>query len=266
MDQYTSVFDIAKTNEILKDRIKQLETELEKITNEHTNTNNVLIINEVLKDRIKQLETDLEKNNQINKELEKKLLESNQKNKELKDKIDNIIDDNAIKVLEYFNDCSNIRKTAWAFGFEVDELYHLIPHWDGCSDGLQGADDFDECRIDVLGRKIYEQEKEDEFTKEELEAEREQKMRTPGQEIINKMIEDYNKATDLSLYELADRYDLCINNLFRLLKENKIIEKETDAKGYGDFYREYLGSGYIWNGVSNELELIKDFYKNVSLS
>ena len=40
MDQYTSVFDISKTNEVLKDRIKQLETELEKITNEHTNTNN----------------------------------------------------------------------------------------------------------------------------------------------------------------------------------------------------------------------------------
>ena len=61
------------------------------------------------------------------------------------------------------------------------------------------------------------------------------------------------------------------------MKENNIIEKETDAKGYGDFYREYLGSGYasrlpdgkrsghIWNGVSNELRLIEDFYKNVSL-
>jgi hypothetical protein len=102
----------------------------------------------------------------------------------------------------------------------------------------------------------------DEFTKEELDAEREQKMRTPDQDIINKMIEDYNKATDLSLYELADRYDLCINNLFRLLKENKIIEKETDAKGYGDFYRDYLGSGHVWNGVSNELGLIKDFYNH----
>jgi ribosomal protein S25 len=262
MDQYTSVFDISKTNEVLKDRIKQLETK----ASEYINTNNVFIlVNNALKDKIKYLEADLEKSNQKNKELEKKLLESNQKNKELKDKIDNIIDDNAVKVLEYFNDCSNIRKTADAFGFEIDELYHLIPHWDGCSDGLQGADDFDECRIDVLGRKIYEQEKEDEFTKEELEAEREQKMRTPDQDIINKMIDDYNKATNLTLYELADRYDLCINNLFRLLKENKIIEKETDAKGYGDFYREYLGSGHVWNGVSNELRLIEDFYKNVSL-
>ena len=157
MDQYTSVFDIAKTNEVLKDKIKYLEA-------------------------------DLEKSNQINKELEIKLLASNQKNKELKEKIDNIIDDNAVKVLEYFNDCSSIRKTADAFGFEIDELYYLIPHWDGCSDGLQNADDYDECKIEVLGRKIYDEEKEDEFTSDELEAEKEQKMRTPDKDIINKMI------------------------------------------------------------------------------
>lgn len=245
MDQYTSVFDISKTNEVLKDIIKQLETK----SSEYINTNNVFIlVNNALKDKIKYLEADLEKSNQINNELEKKLLESNQKNKEKIDNIINnviynIIDDNAVKVLKYFNDCSSIKKTAWAFGFEIDELYYLIPQWNGCSDGLQGADDFDECRIDVLGRKIYEQEKEDDMNDDELEAEREQKMRTPDQDIINKMIEDYNKATDLSLYELADRYDLCINNLFRLLKENKIIEKETDAKGYKKFYRDYLGSG-----------------------
>ena len=126
MDQYTSVFDISKTNEVLKDRIKQLETK----ASEYINTNNVFIlVNNALKDKIKYLEADLEKSNQKNKELEKKLLESNQKNKELKDKIDNIIDDNAVKVLEYFNDCSNIRKTASAFGFEIEELYYLIPQW-----------------------------------------------------------------------------------------------------------------------------------------
>ena len=113
--------------------------------------------------------------------------------------------------------------------------------------------------------KPHDEEHEDEFTEQELEAEREQKMRTPEQDTINKIIEDYRDASDLSLYELADRYDLWINNLFRLLKENNIIEKETDAKGYGDFYRDYLGSGHIWNGVSNELRLIEDFYKNVSL-
>ena len=88
-------------------------------------------------------------------------------------------------------------------------------------------------------------------------------MRTPDQDTINKIIEDYNKATDLSLYDLADKYNLSINNLFRLLKENNLIEKETDAKGYGDFYRDYLGTGYVWDGMSNELILIEDFYKNV---
>ena len=218
MDQYTSVFDIVKTNEILKDRIKQLETELE---------------------------------------------QSNKINKELKKKRNNITTAYANKVLEYFSDCSNIRKTARAFGFEVDELYHLIPEWDGCSDGLQSANDYDECKIEVYGRKIYDEEKTHEFTKEELQVEREQKMRTPDQDTINKIIEDYNKATDLSLYDLADKYNLSINNLFRLLKENNLIEKETDAKGYGDFYRDYLGTGYVWDGMSNELILIEDFYKNV---
>ena len=219
MDQYTSVFDIAKTNEVLKLRIKQLETELE---------------------------------------------QSNKTNKELKEKINIITNAHAVKVLEYFSDCSNIRKTAWAFGFEVDELYQLIPEWDGCNDGLQSADDYDECKIEVLGRRIYDEEKTHEFTKEEVEVEREQKMRTPDQDTVNKIIEAYNKATYLSLYDLADKYDLSINNLFRLLKENNIIEKETDAKGYGDFYRDYLGSGHIWNGMSNELKLIEDFYNNVS--
>ena len=217
MDQYTSVFDIVKTNDVLKERIKQLEIELE---------------------------------------------QSNKINKELKKKINNITNAHAVKVLEYFSDCSNIRKTAWAFGFEVEELYHLIPEWDGCNDGLQSADDYDECKIEVYGRKIYDEEKTHEFTKEELEVEREQKMRTPDQDTINKMIEDYNDS-NLSLYDLADRYDLSINNLFRLLKENNIIEKETDAKSYGDFYRDYLGSGMIWNGMSNELKLIENFY-NVS--
>jgi hypothetical protein len=124
-----------------------------------------------------------------------------------------------------------------------------------------------ECSVPTVVRiKIYDEEKEHEFTNEELEAEREEKRRTPNQDTINKMIEDYNKASNLSLYELADRYDLWINNLFRLLKENKIIEKETDAKGYGDLYRDYLGSGNVWDSKSNELELIEDFYKNVVVS
>ena len=55
----------------------------------------------------------------------------------------------------------------------------------------------------------------------------------------------------MSLYKLADKYDLQINNLFIILKENKVIEKETDVKGYASFYREYFGVGYEWDGKSD---------------
>jgi hypothetical protein len=89
-------------------------------------------------------------------------------------------------------------------------------------------------------------------------------MRTPDQDTINKMIEDYRDASDLSLYELADRYELWINNLFRLLKENNLIEKETDAKGYDSFYIEHLGTRYCAKSdKKTDLELIEEYYRQV---
>jgi hypothetical protein len=41
------------------------------------------------------------------------------------------------------------------------------------------------------------------------------------------------------------------------LKENKVIEKETDAKGYDVFYTEYNGIWSEWDGKS-DLGLIED--------
>jgi hypothetical protein len=73
--------------------------------------------------------------------------------------------------------------------------------------------------------------------------------RTPIKEELNCLISDY-KDSSLSMYEIADRYNLCIYNLFRLLKENNIIEKEIDVKGYSSFYMEFKGAGSDWDGKS----------------
>jgi len=184
----------------------------------------------ILTEKIAKLEAELSKYKKENKIL-------NNKVDHLKERLDAIIDDKASEILDSFYNNRSIRRTAWIYGMEMEELYNLIPQWDA---KLRDAEDYIECTIEVHGRKMYDEELEDEFTEEELEAEREQKMRTPDQDTINKIIEDYKNASELSLYELADRYELWINNLFRLLKENNLIEKETDAKGYDSFYIDHL--------------------------
>ena len=89
------------------------------------------------------------------------------------------------------------------------------------------------------------------MAKEQLEF----KQRPLNSDEINQIITDYKENTS-SMYEIADRYELQINYLFRILKENKIIEKETDVKFYADFYEEHMGSGCEWDGVS-ELWLLE---------
>ena len=66
----------------------------------------------------------------------------------------------------------------------------------------------------------------------------------------------------LSAFELADKYNLLIINLFRLLKENNFIEKECDAIGYNDFYKIYIGeSFYNKYDIDTNLKLIDMYYK-----
>lgn len=178
-----------------------------------------------------------------------------EKNKNLKQVIDARNAEDAVDILDYFHSCSSIRKTAWNYNMDMEEVYELIPEWDGCRDGLQSADDYEECRIEVIGRQEYDDEREYDMDEEELE----QLMRTPEPEEITKIITDYNNSI-LSLYDLADRYNLKINNLFRLLKENNVIEKETDAKGYASFYVDHNGAGTEWDQTS-ELGLIEAFYE-----
>ena len=172
-------------------------------------------------------------------------------NKELKNRLDDLIDDSAEQILDYFHSVYSIRRTAWKYGMEMSELYELIPQWEDSREGLRSAEDYKECRIEVIGRREYDEEEEERMTKEQLEF----RWRPLDEEDITNIIADYKDST-LSMYELADRYELQINYLFRILKENKIIEKETDVKFYADFYEEHMGSGCEWDGKS-ELWLLE---------
>ena len=166
-------------------------------------------------------------------------------NKELKNRMDEIIDDSAEEILDYFHSVYSIRRTAWKFGMEMSDLYELIPQWEDSRIGLQSAQDYKECRIEVIGRREYDEEQEEGMTKEQLEF----RLRPLDKEDITNIIMDYKEST-LPMYEIADRYELKINYLFHILKENKLIEKETDANGYAGFYEEHMGSGCEWDGKS----------------
>jgi len=221
MNPYISVFEIFEDNKVLKERMIHLENEIAKL--QETNA--------------KQL---------------KEIKQLKETNSALKDTIDARNEENACEILQYFHSCSSIRKTAWKYCIKMEELYELIPEWDGCRDGLQSADDYVECRIEIIGRREYDEELEEDMTWEEREF-RERALDTDD---VYKIISDYIENTNLSLYEIADKYELRINYLFRLLKENKAIDKETDVKGYAGFYEEHMGSGCEWDGES-ELGLIE---------
>jgi hypothetical protein len=70
----------------------------------------------------------------------------------------------------------------------------------------------------------------------------------------------------MSLYDIADKHNLIILNLFRLLKENRHIENETDIRGYEQFLKDYYGNyynndNYNYNDNDKDLKLIEKFYK-----
>jgi hypothetical protein len=220
MNPYISVFEIFEDNNVLKERMIHLENEIVKL--QETNA--------------KQL---------------KEITFLKASNLALKETIDATNEDNANEVLDYFHRVHSIRKTASAYCMEMAELYELIPQWEDSREGLKAADDYKECRIEVIGRREYDEELEKDMTWEEREF-RERALDTDD---VYKIIADYIENTNLSLYEIADRYELRINYFFRLLKENKVIDKETDANGYECFYEEHMGSGCKWDGES-ELGLI----------
>ena len=159
--------------------------------------------------------------------------------------------DNIIENLCKYN---NVTKTAKEFNCDPMELYRKIPDYDGCCDRLYNLEDYKIYRYKLGGR----QEELEEFQYTDYY---EIQMRTPEKDELDKIFIEYNN-NNLSLYELADKYNLIIINLFRLLKENKLIEKESDSIGYNIFYKEYIGE-YNYNkyNINNNLKLIKKYYK-----
>jgi hypothetical protein len=184
--------------------------------------------------------------------LERELHESNRREVELKQKVSDLKEilgeqneEDAVEILEFFHSSSSIRRTAWKYGMDLEEMYNLIPQLEDTWRGLESASDYDECRMEVVGRQEWDAEQEQTMTVDEIAI----RDRTPIKEELNCLISDY-KDSSLSMYEIADRYNLCIYNLFRLLKENNIIEKEIDVKGYSSFYMEFKGAGSDWDGKS----------------
>jgi hypothetical protein len=164
---------------------------------------------------------------------------------DLKEILSDRNEEEGCEIMDFFHSCSSIRRTAWKYGMDLEEMYNLIPQLEDTWRGLEAASDYDECRMEVIGRQEWDAEQEESMTAEEIAI----RDRTPIKEELDCLILDYKEST-LSLYEIADRYNLCIYNLFRLLKENNIIEKETDAKEYASFYVDFQGAGSEWDGKS----------------
>ena len=164
-----------------------------------------------------------------------------------------IINNFACEITEYLEECNSLTETARKYNCSPEELYYCIPEWDDCNERLYGLDDYN-IYNNKLGGRNYE------LDSYELQKIDNLKMRTPEQDELDKIFTDYS-SNNFSLYQLADKYGLLIINLFRLLKEHKLIEKESDAIDYDNFYREYIGES-IYNkyNIDTDLKLIKLYY------
>jgi uncharacterized membrane protein YgaE (UPF0421/DUF939 family) len=198
---------------------------------EFVSNEELLIENKELKAKINKLEKQLKASNKRTSFYKSK---SDIYKKRMSDYIEERIQE---EVMNHFKWCRSIKDTAKEYNLDMDELYHLIPTW---FDELSTANDYEECMIEIMGRQKYDAELE--FTSEEMNI----MNRTPDLEEMHKIIWDYIN-TNMSLYELADKYNLKINNLFRLLKINNLIVNETDAKGYHTFYTDYFGTDFVWD-------------------
>jgi len=132
MNPYISVFEIFEDNKVLKERMIHLENEIVKL--QETNAKQLK--------EIKNLKT---------------------YNLALKETIDATNEDNANEILDYFHNVHSIRRTAWTYGIEMHELYELIPQWEDSREGLKSADDYKECRIEIIGRREYDEEEEEDM-------------------------------------------------------------------------------------------------------
>ncbi len=189
-------------------------------------TNNCLL--QELEDTKKELE-------KSNKELE--ILKEKQIKLEYENKQQNILlHFFSYDIIDYLYKYNNIKKTATKFGCDIKYLYSKLDTWPECSDTLIEREDYNDYHYKFEGRRC---EIDDIMFSENYN----EKIRTPDNEELEIIFVEY-KSGKITLYELADKYNLIIINLFRLLKEHKLIENESDAIGYESFYKEYMGELY----------------------
>ena len=164
-----------------------------------------------------------------------------------------VIDDHlANKIIEHVSKTNSIKQTANYYKLDPDWIYCKIPEWDDCNDRLYNLSDYEEYLYKVEGRQVELEDFDcDDITKID-------KIRTPSHDDLECIFYDY-LCTNMSLYDIADKYNIVILNLFRLLKEERHIENEKDARGYQHFLRMYYGN-YFNENVSKELNLIEKIY------
>jgi hypothetical protein len=201
----------------------------------------------------------------LQKELEsvkKELNISNEEYQKLKNRSNNkqeIIDNNiSHDILAHISQTNSLTKTSKKFQCDPSEIFYSIPCWDDCNDRLYKLEDYDLYNYKIYGREneLYDLEN---LKYNDIE-EYNMKLRTPEKEELDKIFTEY-KSSEITLYELADKYNLLIINLFRLLHENKLIKNDCDAIGYNEFYKIYKGE-YEYNkyNIKNDLGLIKWYY------
>jgi hypothetical protein len=177
------------------------------------------------------------------------------------DRIYRVIDQYfAVDILDHINNTNSITQTANYYGLAPEWLYSKIPEWDDCNERLYGLADYKEYEYKIEGRQC------ELYYYDNIENETMQhKIRTPEPEEMELISYDY-LCTGMSLYDIADKHNLIILNLFRLLKENRHIENETDIRGYEQFLKDYYGNyynndNYNYNDNDKDLKLIEKFYK-----
>jgi hypothetical protein len=194
--------------------------------------------------------------------LQKDNEELNEQVKSLKKELDRIyrvIDRYlAEDIIDHINHTDSLTKTANYYGLDPEWLYSKIPEWDDCNERLQGLSDYKEYEYKIEGRQC------EEYYYDNLENKTMQhKIRTPEPEEMELISYDY-LCTGMSLYDIADKYDIIILNLFRLLKDNRHIESELEIRGYEQFLKDYYGNYYNndnYNYNDKDLKLIEKFYK-----
>ena len=149
-----------------------------------------------------------------------------------------VIDDHlANKIIEHVSKTNSIKQTANYYKLDPDWIYCKIPEWDDCNDRLYNLSDYEEYLYKVEGRQVELEDFDcDDITKID-------KIRTPSHDDLECIFYDY-LCTNMSLYDIADKYNIVILNLFRLLKEERHIENEKDARGYQHFLRMYYGKDF----------------------